>query len=176
MRETPDSKKSLDFRLFWPNDIEEAPRIAQLLAEMWTPIGVKLDPQALDPDALTKACCPTFDYDLIMWGWGSDPDPGFLLSVTTTDSIASGNSETGYSNPEYDKLYKQQAVELDQNKRKELIWKMQQMMFDDVVYIIPYYKQAVEAYRTDRFKGWLDSATKLALEDPSSLLVIEPVQ
>jgi hypothetical protein len=45
-----------------------------------------------------------------------------------------------------------------------------------VPYIIPYYASAVEAYRVDRFKGWKDSETKVALEDPSSLLVLEPVQ
>jgi hypothetical protein len=53
---------------------------------------------------------------------------------------------------------------------------MQQIVFDDVVYIIPYYAQSVQAYRTDRFTGWLTEAGKVALEDPSSLLVIEPVQ
>ena len=56
-------------------------RIAELLAETWGQVGVKLQPQALDPDALTSVCCPTFDFDVIIWGWGSDPDPGFLLSV-----------------------------------------------------------------------------------------------
>ena len=30
------------------------------------------------------------------------------------------------------------------------------------------------AYRNDRFVGWVDTATKLALEDPSSLNVIRP--
>jgi ABC-type oligopeptide transport system substrate-binding subunit len=54
---------------------------------------------------LTSICCPTFDFDVILWGWGSDPDPAFLLSVMTTDEIPTGTSESGYSNPEYDELY-----------------------------------------------------------------------
>lgn len=92
-----------------------------------------------------------------------------------TDEIPTGNSETGYSNPEYDALYLEQAVELDRDKRIEMVHQMEQIVFDDVVYIIPYYAQTVQAYRTDRFSGWLTDAGKVALEDPSSLLVIEPV-
>ncbi len=131
--------------------------------------------QALDADALTSVCCPTFDFDVILWGWGSDPDPSFLLSVMTTDEIPTGNSETGYSNPEYDALYLDQAVELDKDARIEKVWEMQRIVFDDIVYLIPFYAQAVQAYRTDRFTGWQTDAGKVALEDPSSLLVIEPV-
>lgn len=176
VREMPDGSQPLSFRLYWPNDVAEAPRIADLLGETWAQIGVELQPQAFDPDALTSVCCPAFDFDIMIWGWGSDPDPSLLLSVMTTDEIPTGSSETGYSNPEYDELYAQQQVELDQEKRKEIVWEMQRIVHDDVVYVIPYYEQTVQAYRTDRFQGWITDAPKLALEDPTSLLVIEPVQ
>jgi len=176
VREMPDGGQPLDFRLYWPNDVIEAPRIAELLGQTWSQIGIKTEPQALDPDALTSVCCPAFDFDIIIWGWGSDPDPNLLLSVMTTDEIPTGSSETGYSNPEYDALYTQESVELDKDKRRELIWQMQQIVHDDVVYVIPYYEQAVQAYRTDRFEGWITDAPKLALEDVTSLLVIKPVQ
>jgi hypothetical protein len=45
-----------------------------------------------------------------------------------------------------------------------------------VVYIIPYYEEQVQAFRKDRFTGWITDQSRLALEDPSSLTVIEPVQ
>ncbi len=176
VRQMPDGTNPLDFRLYWNNDSATNPRIAELLAETWGQIGVKLQPQALDPDALTSVCCPTFDFDIILWGWGSDPDPGFLLSVHLTDEIPTGNSETGYSNPEYDALYAQQATELDPDKRREIVWKMQEILHQDVVYIIPYYDEAVQAYRTDRFKGWITDQPKVWFQDPTSLTVIEPVQ
>ena len=150
--------------------------MAELLGEMWGQVGVKLELQALDPDALTSVCCPAFDYDVILWGWGSDPDPGFLLSVMLTDEIPTGSSEAGYSNPEYDELYAQQATALKAAKRQEIIWKMQQIVYDDVVYIVPYYPLEVQAFRTDRFTGWLIGAPKLALDDVSSLVVIELIK
>ena len=70
---------------------------------------------------------------------------------------------------------KQQAA-LDPAKRKELVWKMQEILHRDVAYIVPFYAQATQAYRTDRFTGWITDQPKVALEDPTSLLVIEPVQ
>jgi len=176
VREMPDGSQPLEFRLYWPNDIDAAPRIAELLAETWNQVGVKLQPQALDPDATTSVCCPTFDFDIIIWGWGSDPDPGFLLSVHLTDEIPTGNSETGYSNPVFDELYGEQATELDPEKRKEIVWEMQSILHNDVAYIIPYYPQETQAYRTDRFTGWVTDMPKVALEDPTSLTVIEPVR
>ena len=67
-------------------------------------------------------------------------------------------------------------MELDPEKRKALIWQMQQLMFDDVAYLVPFYPNATQAYRTDRFTGWLTSESRIALEDISSLLAIEPVK
>lgn len=176
VREMPDGGQPLVFRLNWPSDSTNAPRMAELLAANWGEIGVETEQAALDPDTLTSICCPTFDFDIILWGWGSDPDPGFLLSVMTTDEIPTGTSESGYSNEEYDELYAQQAVELDNDARIAIIHRMQEIALRDIPYIIPYYDQAVQAYRTDRFTGWLTDAGKLALEDISSLTVIEPVE
>jgi peptide/nickel transport system substrate-binding protein len=67
-------------------------------------------------------------------------------------------------------------VELDLEQRKELVWEMQKIVHDDVVYIIPYYALNVQAYRTDRFDGWITDAGKLELSDLTSLIVIEPVE
>jgi len=176
IRDLPDGSRPLNFRMQYPNDSVDAPRLSELLKEMWAEIGVSVEIQALDPDTLTSVCCPAFDFDIILWGWGSDPDPGFLLSVMLTEEITTGNSETGYSNLTYDALYNQQAVELDPAARQALIWEMQRIVFDDVVYIIPYYEQTVQAFRSDRFTGWPTEAGKLALEDITSIILVEPVR
>jgi hypothetical protein len=40
---------------------------------------------------------------------------------------------------------------------------------------VPYYAQATQAFRSDRFRGWVTDQPTVALEDPTSLTVIEPV-
>ena len=172
----PYNSPGMNFRMYWPSDSVDAPRMAELLAGMWKEIGVGLYPQAIDPDALTALCCPAFDFDIMLWGWGSDPDPNLLLNVMRTESIATGSSETGYSNARYDALYEQQSVELDLKKRQALVWEMQRLVHEDAVYIIPYYEMQVQALRTDRFTGWIVDQNKLDLSDVSSLVNITPVK
>jgi peptide/nickel transport system substrate-binding protein len=176
VREMSDGETKLEFLFNWPSDSTVAPRAAELLSNMWSEIGVKLQLQALDPDALTSICCPTFDYDILFWGWGSDPDPSFLLSVMTSDEIPTGMNETGFSDAEFDDLYIQQSQELDKEARREMIWRMQQIVFDDVAYIIPFYTNAVQAYRTDTFTGWIIDQPKLELQNVLSLVAVEPVK
>ena len=176
VREMPDGSHPLDFRLLWANDTPDAPRMAELLSQNWRQIGVKVQSQTFEPDALVALCCPAFDYDVIIWGWETDPDPNILLNVMTSAAIPNGSSESGYSNPLYDALYAQQSVELDPKKRQALVWEMQKMVFDDVVYIVPYYAQTAQAYRTDRFTGWIIDQPTITLEDQGSLVRVEPVK
>ena len=74
------------------------------------------------------------DYDLFLWYWYSDPDPNFLLSVLTAAQIGSW-SDTQWSDAEYDRLYAQQQTTIDPEARKQLIWKMQQIAYDQSPYI-----------------------------------------
>ena len=166
----------LTFRLNYPSDATTGARESEVIQELWQQIGVSVTPQVLDPDALTAICCPAFDYDVIMWGWGSDPDPAFLLGVAACGEIPSGFSETGYCNPDYDALYDAQAVEVDRDARVEIIHEMQRILVEDVPYVIPYYYGTIEAWRTDTFTGWLEDDPTLGLEDPSSLTVIRPAE
>ncbi len=120
-----------------------------------------MTPQVLESDTVTANCCPAFDFDMLLWGWGSDPDPSFILSILKSDEIPTGMNETCYSNPEYDRLFVEQAVEMDDAKRIEMVHEMQQLMLEDLPYIIPYYHMEVQAFRNDRFTNWPRSGRRL---------------
>ena len=168
--------ETLTFRFNYADDIDTAPREAELIQGHWAEVGVAVEIQGLDPDTLTSVCCPSFDFDVMLWGWGSDPDPAFLLGVGLCSEIETGFSETGYCNPEFDALYDAQSVEIDPATRVEQIHEMQRILVEDVPYIIPYYQQSLQAWRTDRFTGWLDEDPTLGLEDSSSLVNLRPVE
>jgi len=166
----------LDFRLQFPSDSDTAPRVADLMTGWFKEIGIKTTPQAVDPDSLTAACCPAGDYDLMLWGWGSDPDPDFMLNVLTSDQFVEGGwSDSGYSNPKYDELYKAQQSATDRAQRQKIVWEMQQLAFDDKPYIVYWYADTLQAYRTDRFKNFIESPI-LAIESAASLRQVEPVK
>jgi peptide/nickel transport system substrate-binding protein len=164
----------LTFRMSYPTDNVEHPRVSEQLQNWWGQIGVKTEIAALDADALTSVCCPTFDYDVILWSWSSDTDPEGLLSVMLCDEITSGFNETGYCNPDYDALYNQQTIEQDHSTRLQIVHDMQRMTLEDVTYIIPWYYPSVMAYRSDTFTGWQDTFPIVSLYDPSSMTVIRP--
>ena len=163
----------LTFRMNYPTDNEEHPRVSELLSGWWSEIGVAVEIQGLDSDALTSICCPTFDFDVMLWSWSSDTDPEGLLGVLLCSEISSGFSETGYCNPTYDQLFDEQSVETDPAVRRELIVEMQRVALEDVPYIIPFYYPKIQAYRTDTFTGWQTGFPIIALEDPSTLAVLQ---
>ena len=176
VREMPGGGRPLDFRLYRPTDSPSAPRFSELLSEMWARIGVRTRQQPLDPTALADVRSPAYDYDLVLWSWESDPDPNLLLAAMTGDGIPSGANETGYANPEYDALFARQEVDLDPMHRIELVREMQRIVHRDVVYIVPFYPRAVQAYRTDRFAGWKSDESPGELQTPESLAAIVPLE
>jgi len=168
-------KLRLEFRLQYPTSNPVYPRIADMLAGWYQQIGVKANVEAISSDSLTAAMTPTGDYDLVIWGWGPDPDPDFILSVLTTDQFVSGGwSDSGYHNPEYDSLYLQQQQAIDKTQRQQIVWKMQEMVYNDRPYIVLYYEKLLQAYRSDKFTGFVVS--KLGIEAAASLTQVEPVK
>ena len=165
----------LEMRLQFPNNRPNYPRIADLMAGWLQEIGIKVTPEVVDPDALTAAVTPAGDYDLVIWDWGADPDPDFILSVLTSEQFVQGGwSDSGYSNPKYDELYQQQQKTVDRAARQKIVKEMQQIAFDDRPYIVLYYDDNLQAYRTDRFKNFIESP--LGIDVAESLLQAEPVQ
>jgi peptide/nickel transport system substrate-binding protein len=165
----------LEFRLQFPSDSSELPRVADLMSNWFKEIGIKTNNEAVDPDALTVAVTPTADFDLVLWGYGPDPDPNFILSVLTTEQFVEGGwSDSGYSNPEYDKLYQEQQKIIDPNERQKVVWKMQEIAFNDRPYIVYWYEDTLQAYRSDRFTGFIESA--LGIHSQFSLRQVKPVR
>jgi peptide/nickel transport system substrate-binding protein len=96
----------------------------------------------------------SFDWDLIIYSWGVGADPDFILSSFTSGQCGFW-SDTCYANPEYDKLYKAQQTTLDPEARADIVDEMQQMIYRDVPEIVLWYPNWFEAWRSDRWTGFL---------------------
>jgi peptide/nickel transport system substrate-binding protein len=102
------------------------------------------------------------DYDMFHWGWTPFVDPDPMLSYFTCDQLSQDpDNPTNYYNdanwcdPEYDRLYQEQKVELDPDRRMELIHEMLTLFHDSATYNVVFLDPDLQAYRTDRFTGWL---------------------
>jgi peptide/nickel transport system substrate-binding protein len=133
--------------------------MAKLVAEMAAEVGIEFNVEIVSTDKLTELTVqkvdrvPAPDFDAFIWGWGGDPyDPSFLLSLFTTDQIGD-SSDAFYSNPEYDRLFEEQAGEFDTEARKEIIQEMVAITQEDLPYIVLTEDPNLQAYRTDRVAG-----------------------
>jgi peptide/nickel transport system substrate-binding protein len=148
--------QTLSFDLFVRSESQSDIQAAKLIAEMAREIGVEFKVQVVSADKLTEITIRTVDgepapaFDTFVWGWGGDPyDPSFLLSLFLTDQIG-GNSDSFYSNPEYDRLFNEQAGSFDVAERKEVIAEMVNLTQEDLPYIVLTEDPNLQAYRTDR--------------------------
>jgi len=152
IREDPDGNP-LEYRLYAADSATNA-RILEIISDGLAQIGISAPPTLMDEDSLI-GLYPDFDFDLIYWGWGLDPDPDFAMLIFTCDQREEGGwSDSGYCDPDFEEMYQQQAVTVDHEARRELIWAMQEMLFEDRPYIMLTYTLTVQAFRSDRFTGF----------------------
>jgi peptide/nickel transport system substrate-binding protein len=153
LRIDPKTGKPLIFRFYLltsqPQEIKEAPFIKGWLKQ----IGIQINTSVMTEGKFTDDWLAN-DFDMYMWGWGPDPDPDFIVSTFTTGQVDSW-SDTGYQNPAYDALYQQQRVELNTDARKKILDQMQQIIYNDIPEIVLYYNEDLQAYRTDRWTGFV---------------------
>ena len=128
---------NLEYRLYSGDDMSNGPRVIEMISENLKEIGIYTEPQVLSAETVISLY-PAYDFDLLYWGWGwGGMDPDFPMSCFTCDQTGDGGwNDAGYCNPEFDEMYLAQARETDQEARKEIIWDMQKVFFDDLPYII----------------------------------------
>lgn len=161
VRAGPDGRR-LEFRLFGREESETSQRNVEYVRDWLAEIGIVATVQIMSEDALTTVVGQG-EYDMFEWGWVVEPDPDFQLSVFTCDQrstedggeIFAGWSDSFYCNPAFDALYSEQKTILDPAERAAVVRQAQQLLYDDVVYSMLFYYNNFEAYRSDRFTGFV---------------------
>jgi peptide/nickel transport system substrate-binding protein len=84
-------------------------------------------------------------WDIAMWDWVGYVDPDFMLSVVTKGQWCSW-SDTGWDNPDYDKLYEEQGTTVDESKRAAIVQQMEQQIYDNFLYTQLVEEQYIDAH------------------------------
>ena len=149
----------LDFRLASLTEYPEYGTACKIIASYLKDVGIATRIQLQTEGSFGDAVYDNANMDLYVWGWGGDIDPGFMLSCFTTKQILNW-SDCCYSNPEYDKLYNEQASAVDiqnptdMSKRQGIVDQMQAILYRDSPYSILWYNMNLQAFRTDRWTGY----------------------
>jgi peptide/nickel transport system substrate-binding protein len=163
----------MEYRLNSEDGATEA-RILEIISDGLAQIGISAPPTPMDEDSLI-ALYPDFDFDLILWGWGLDPDPDFAMLIFTCDERGEGGwNDSGYCDEEFEEMYVEQGITVDHEARRELIWQMQEKLFNEFPYIVLDYEKTVQAFRSDRATGFGLQAGDILWK--AAFLPAEPVQ
>lgn len=124
---------------FLTYDSRNLPDFAEGVASQLEKIGVKVNVKKTDADTEWNMLV-SGEYDLLNTNWMTvqDGDPYGYLDNWYGKSNA---NYCGYQNDEYDKIYEALSTEMDEEKRKDMIQELQQILIDDsAVMVHGYYK------------------------------------
>ena len=106
-------------------------------------------------NAITAPGIKYLNFDLAMWDWLPGMDPDFILSILGCNQYGAW-SDTGYCNPAYDKLYQEQGVAVNPQKRRLIVDEMQQMIYNQRPYIVLSNDDQIDVWST-HFAGIVES-------------------
>jgi len=166
IREMPGGGRPLKFRYAVRSEGVTGPPTAELITGWLREIGIATTQKVYDDSQLTELIGKG-DYDLFNWGWTPFVDPDPMLSYFTCDQVSSDPDDpTNYYNDanwcdkKYDALYKLQKVERDKAKRMDIVHQMLTRFYDSAVYDVLYTYPDTQAYRKDKFTGWIRQPEK----------------
>ena len=161
IREMPNGGRPLVFRYALRSESDVAQPIAEFVRGWLREIGIDTTTKSYDDGQLIDVI-GRGEYELFVWGWTPFVDPDPMLSYFQCNQLSMDPenpsnyyNDASWCDPEYDRLYKEQNVELDPERRREIVGEMLRMFYESASYIVLYYSPDLQAYRTDRFEGWL---------------------
>ena len=161
IREMPGGGDDITLDYVVRSESQSAPGDAEFVSGWLEEVGIGTKLRTVNDATLTEIIGKG-DYDLFEWGWTPFVDPDPELSYFTCGQLSKDPEDpTNYYNdaswcdPSYDADYKAQNQELDHTKRVEIVHRMLRTMYDAAVYNVLLYEPDLQAYRTDRFEGWL---------------------
>jgi len=153
VRETPNGAK-LEFELLASSIYPDRIRIAELVKDWFGQIGIKVNVKVLDHRTVASQLLD-HNFDMIVIGiWLSEPDDWFLI-LHSSGARKGGFNSAEYKNPEVDKLLEEQRCTVDVEKRREILWKIQEKVAEDIPYIPLVHIHEAYVYRVDNVVGWV---------------------
>jgi peptide/nickel transport system substrate-binding protein len=160
IREMPGGGEDIVLRHQVLADSPVATSIAEFLTGWLAEIGIGVTTESFDEGQMIEVI-GRGDYDSFMWGWTPFVDPDPMLSYFTAALLPYEEDPSDYYNdanwtdPEYDRLYAEQHVDLDPESRVETVHEMLRIMHAAAGYIPLWYSPDLQAYRNDTFQGWV---------------------
>ncbi len=161
--------KELIYEFIVPED--QVP-LAELVTKYLGDIGIKLDVKAMDQNSVASLI-KEGKFTLAFNGHGSfGGDPvllkGFVSEKTdaSTPQVTTQGGQNWY-NAEFNKIFNEQLVELNKDKRYELVEDLQGIIAEELPTLTLFYKKSCSAYNPEVFDGWFYTQDGVSLAVPT---------
>jgi len=135
-------------------------RIGELIKERLSEVGIDVQVKALESKS-RDANLKSGDFELAIsgfGGWGQDADylrTRYCDTGAQSGSVSSGAAVFGYHNDTLNDLGDKELQELNDDKRKEIVYNMQTVLANDVPAIPLYYTTSYDVWRISKYDGWM---------------------
>lgn len=135
---------------------------ALMVAEWWGELGLDVDVRPLEFSALmdTVRNRPPEDkgWEAYMYGWGGrperiDPDTFIYSLFHSSQAMEGGSNIRAYISEEFDEVAEAMRTTMDLDERRELAFRAQEILAEDVPSIILYFPEEIQGYNNER---WTD--------------------
>jgi peptide/nickel transport system substrate-binding protein len=103
-------------------------------------------------------------FDACILGWGLSPDPDDYM-IWHSSQIEKGFNFISYRNPEADRLWEEGRKEYDVEKRKQIYWRIHELIAEDQPYTFLYMPLGLSALQRKFFLMERDDKGKEALQE-----------
>lgn len=133
-------------------------RTAQYVTGWLQQIGISVKQELVSDEELNDRTTAG-NYDLVISGYATNPDPDYALALHTCASRPNAEgkgatTDTFFCDPTYDGFYKQQLTNTDPATRAGYVKQAQARLYSQAVNVVLDYDNALEAYRSDKFSGF----------------------
>lgn len=152
-----------EFRLLWPAYDIRVTKMADVIRQNLSAVGITVSLQPLERAALNQKGYISEQFDMIIESYAQGPDPDIGTerlynsnNILTPPAIFTNNS--AYSNPDVDKLFAEQRVQTDPAKRKEIYDRIQEIIWAAVPILPILAYSGVSAFRSTVMGNTFESA------------------
>ena len=131
-------------------------KTAGLITVWFNQLGLKVHKRNVSFAELVSTTFDERDFDAFVLGWSLSPDPDHVrVFFHSKYDVPGGFNCVGYHNPQFDRLAEESMLAMDQAARRDLVFKLQELIAEDLPYLPIYALEIIEAH-AKRFEGWVD--------------------
>jgi len=142
-----------------PADYDPQRAMVGIMIQEWLKmLGIPTTSKPMPLGSLIQQVKTRHAFDLFVLGYGNlSLDPDYLRNFfVSKNNKPKGWNTSGYNNPVFDRIANASADAMDREKRRQLIWEMQEILMQDLPWLPLYTPKLAEGVREDRFTGWIN--------------------